>query len=337
MTSCNNVHAIPLSSVSPNSAREPATPAGATLKTHFKTTDPPGSPAFGHPPSLPGSPTLPVIENPVIDMADMTLALLLLQDSLAKQTFETGRIMADHHRREMEHRQAERVDKYNEWMEKLEEAKKKIQSAGFFGRLGMALKSFFKGDFEDAGKKLEEAFKENPVTGGLFSATAIPLLIGGGPLGLVSAAALFAPEIMNDPAVQKAMIESYAKTFNMSREDAGKAIAIFTTAVGALWAVASASSPVVRGTIVGAFQGEAAYKKYEADTAQADAQEKEAALDQVKADQEFIQSLAETHLELMKAIIESLSRNLRTTMEIIQLEAETAQKVNQAIGAAKRI
>jgi len=337
MISYDNVHAIPLSSVSPNSAREPATPAGATLKTHLKTTDPPSSPAFGHPPSLPAGPTPPVLEHPVVDMADMTLALLLLQDSLAKQTLETGRIMADHHRREMERRQAERVDKFNEWMEKLEEAKSKIQSAGFFGRLGMVLKSFFKGDFEDAGKKLEEAFKENPVTGGLFSATAIPLLIGGGPLGLVTAAALFAPEIMNDPAVQKAMVESYAKTFNMSREDAGKAIAIFTTTVGALWAVGSGSSPVVRGTIVGAFQGEAAYKKYDADTAQADAQEKEAALDQVKADQEFTQSLAETHLELMKAILESLSRNLRTTMEIIQLEAETAQKVNQAIGAAKRI
>ena len=249
MASCNNVHAIPLSSVFPNSAREPAVSAKPALKTHRRTEIPPSFRLFDHPPRLQTGPTPPMLESPVVDMADMTLALLLLQDSLAKQTFETGRIMADHHRREMEHRQAERVDKYNEWMEKLEEAKKKIQSAGFFGRLGMAIKSFFKGDFEEAAKSLEEAYKENPVTGGLFSATTIPLLIGGGPLGLVTAAALFAPEIMNDPAVQKAMIESYAKTFNMSREDAGKAIAIFTTAVGALWAVASASSPVVRGKI----------------------------------------------------------------------------------------
>ncbi len=337
MTPCSDAHAIPLSSRSPNSAYEPAAPAQASPKSCFRTANHPHPPDLDYPPSVPDGPTPPVIENPAVDMADMTLALLLLQDSLAKQTFETGRIMADHHRKEMERRQAERVDKFNEWMEKLEEAQRKIQSAGFFGRLGMVVKAFFEGDFEEAGKNLEEAFKENPVTGGLFSATAIPLLIGGGPLGLVTAAALFAPEIMNDPAVQKAMIESYAKTFNMSREDAGKAIAIFTTAVGALWAVASASSPVVRGTIVGAFQGEAAYKKYEADSAQADAQKKEAALDQTNADQEFTQSLAETHLELMKAIIESLSRNLRTTMEIIQLEAETAQKVNQAIGAAKRI
>lgn len=311
-----------------------AGPAGKARPAGEKGTasGPEGVPGGGQPPAEAGRPEL---EKPRIGMADMTVELMTIQDLLARQSLAVSRTLLEDRRLETRRLNDERSEQLEKWLEKLKEMDSK--SKGFFGRLFRVVKNVFQGDFKGAKATLEEAFRENPVTAVLFTAATLPLVCIGGPAGLAASAVLFAPEIMGDPEIGEALAKSMARSFHTDLETARKwtmAVGIVTTFV---WTVAAMGSDTVRRIVVPAYQGEAAVRNLLAAKSGREAQDLEADMDVTRARQETIQTFAEKDLELMRCIVESVSRNTKAAMEILTLQAETGLSVSRSMGLRKRV
>lgn len=289
-------------------------------------------PKGGHPPAEAGRPEL---ERPRIDMADMTVELVTMQDLLARQSLAVSRTLLEDRRLETRRLNDERSEQLGKWLEKLKEMESR--SKGFFGRLFRVVGSVFRGDFKGAKAMLEEAFRENPVTAVLFTAAALPLVCIGGPAGLAASAVLFAPEIMGDPEIGEALAKSMAQTFHTDLETARKWTTAVNIAATFVWTMAVMGSDTVRRVVVPAYQGEAAVRNLLAAGSGREAQDLEADMDVTRARQETVQTFAEKDLELMRCIVESVSRNTKAAMEILTLQAETGLSVSRSMGVRKRV
>lgn len=291
-----------------------------------------GPPKGGESPAGTGRPEL---EKPRIDMTDMTVELMTIQDVLARQSLATSKTLLEDRRLETRRLNDKRSEQLEKWLEKLRE--RETKSKGFFGRLFRVIKMTFQGDFKGAKAMLEEAFKENPVTAVLFTAVTFPLTAIAGPVGLAVSAVLFSPEIMEDPEVRQAMAESMARTFHTDLETARKWTLAFNIITTFVWSMAVMGSDTVQRVVPPAYQGEAAVRNFLAARSEREAQDLEAEMDVTRARQETIQTFAEKDLELMRCIVESVSRNTKAAMEILTLQAETGMIVGRSMNLRKRV